>query len=214
VELDPQHAHHSMKENMMENKSTEIAPRHTELIPRRVQPPLPSRRPPVHRTWLRDLFVPAPVHSYIAPGEQCLIATRRHWVVPLWRLARGGGMMTVIGVLTVLLPGYLLVQLALALGALAHTAWVLWCVLAWRVEQIAVTNTRLIRVAGILTTTVDTVPLAQITDMSMRRTIVGHILRYGTLRVETAGQDGALKSLHFLPSAVCHAMLSGHDRAS
>ena len=197
----------------MENKSTEIMPRRAELVPRRVQPPLPSRRPPVHRTWLRDLFVPAPVHRHLAPGERCLIATRRHWVVPLWRLARGGGMMTVIGVLTFLLPGFLLVQLALLLAALAHTAWIGWCILDWRIEQVAVTDTRLIRVSGILTTTVDTVPLVEITDLSLRCSIPGRVLGYGQLRIETAGQNRTLDRLDFLPSPVCRAVLTGTHSA-
>jgi len=176
-----------------------------------VPAPTPHHRPTTHpgRAWLRELFVPAPVHSYLAPGEQCLIATRRHWMVPLWRLARGGAMMTAIGVLTFLVPGWFLVQAALLVGALAHTAWIIWCILDWRVEQIAVTDTRLIRVSGILTTTLDTVPLAQITDMSIRQSIPGRILGYGQLRVETAGQKQDLDRLDFLPSpgAVYRAML-------
>ena len=179
---------------------TEIMPRRAALIPRRTPPPPPPRRPPIHRAWLR-LFTPAPVHSYLAGGEQCLIATRRHWVVPLWRLARGGGMMTAIGALTLLLPGVLLVQLALLLAALAHTAWIGWCILDWRIEQIAVTDTRLLRISGLLTTTVDAVPLAQITDISARRTIAGRILGYGSLTVETAGQR-PVEHLDFVPSPV------------
>jgi len=187
---------------------TEIMPRRAALVPRRTQPALPSRRPPVHRTWLRGLFVPAPVHSYLAPGEQCIVATRRHWLVPLWRLARGGVMMTALGALTFLLPGFLLVQLALLLGALAHSAWIGWCILAWRTDQIGVTDSRLIRVSGILTTSVDIVPLAEITDLSLRCTIGGRVLGYGALRIETAGQTRALERLDFLPSAVCRAMLT------
>ena len=188
---------------------SEIIPRRAALVPRR--PPLPAR--PIRRAWLRTLFVPAPVHSYLAPGEQCLIATRRHWSVPLWRLARGGGMMTVIGALTFLLPGFLLVQLALLAGALAHTGWIVWCVLSWRTEQIAVTDTRLIRVSSILTTTVDIVPLAEITDLSLRCTVGGRVLGYGALRIETAGQTRALERLDFVPHAVHRAMLTGPYRA-
>ena len=187
----------------------EIMARRAELVPRtRPVPALPRSVHPV-RAWLWALIVPAPVHSYLAPGEQCLIATRRHWAAPLWRLARGGGMMTVIGVLTFLVPGFLLVQLALLLAALAHTAWIGWCILDWRVEQIAVTDSRLIRLSGIISTTVDTVPLAKITDLSLRRTIPGRILGYGSLAVETAGQKGGIDRLTFVPSpsAVYCAML-------
>jgi len=118
-------------------------------------------------------------------------------------------MMTAIGVLTFLLPGFLLVQVALALGAVAHAAWIGWCILDWRVEQIAVTDTRLIRVSGLVAITVDTVPLAEITDMSLRCSIPGRVLGYGQLRVETAGQKQAVGRLDFIPApgAVYRAML-------
>ena len=182
-----------------------IVPRRAELVPRRTQPP---RRPPIHRAWLRELFTPPPLHSYLAGGEQCIVATRRHWAVPLWRLARGGGMMTAIGALTFLLPGFLLVQLALLLAALAHTAWIGWCVLDWRIERIVITDTRLLRTSGILTTTLDIVPLAEITDLSLRCSIPGRLLGYGRLRVETAGQQRTLDHLDFLPSTACRAMLT------
>jgi len=189
------------------SRTTEVAVRRAELVPR-TRPAPPRAAPPV-RGWLRELVTPAPLHSYLAPGEPCRIVTRRHWAVPLWRLARGGAMMTPVGVLTFLLPGFLIVQLALLAGALAHTAWIAWCILDWRVEQIAVTDTRLIRVSGLVTITVDTVPLVEITDMSLRCSIPGRILGYGQLRVETAGQQQAVGRLDFIPApgAVYRAML-------
>ena len=118
-------------------------------------------------------------------------------------------MMTAIGALTFLLPGLPLVQLALLLAAVAHTGWIGWCILDWRVEQIAVTDTRLIRISGILSVSVDVVPLSAITDLSLRCTIPGRILGYGALRIETAGQNRALERLNFVPSpsAVYGAML-------
>jgi len=67
---------------------------------------------------------------------------------------------------------------------------------------------RAIRVSGILTTSVDAVPLSEITDMSLRCSILGRVLGFGTIQVETAGQDGALDRLEFLPSPVCRAMLT------
>jgi uncharacterized membrane protein YdbT with pleckstrin-like domain len=149
------------------------------------------------------------VHSYLAPGEQCLIATRRHWSVPLWRLARGGGMMTVIGVLTFLLPGFLIVQLVLLAGVVAHAAWIGWCILDWRVEQIVVSDARIVRVAGLVNITVDAVPLCEITDLSLRCSILGRVFRYASLRIETPGQTRALGRLDFLPSTVCRVMLTG-----
>ncbi len=44
-------------------------------------------------------------------------------------ITRGGGMMTVVGVLLFLAPHVFLVQLALWLDALAHTGYIGWCIL-------------------------------------------------------------------------------------
>jgi len=185
----------------MENKSAEI-----ELVSP-PPPPIPQRPPA--RAWLREVISPAPPESYVAHGEQCILATRRHWLVPLRDIARGSGMMAVIGVLIIVAPGLFLVQLVLLLSALAHTAWIGWCVLKWRIERIAVTDTRLIRVSGIITTTVDTVPLSEITDMSFRQSIPGRILDYGEIQIETAGQKRAIELLSFVPapSTVYRALL-------
>jgi len=187
-------------------KTTEIAPRaRTGLAPTRRTPvarvtTLP-RRPVGHRTraWLLDLFALPVAESYLSAGERCLIATRRHWLVPLLAITRGGGMMSMVGVLTFLVPQVFLVQLALWVGAVAHAGYVGVCVLRWRAEQIAVTDRRIIRVSGLLTIRVDAVPLSQITDSWLRCSILGRVCGYGTVRIETAGQEQSLERLDFVP---------------
>jgi uncharacterized membrane protein YdbT with pleckstrin-like domain len=83
-------------------------------------------------------------------------------------------------------------------------------VLRWRAEQIAVTDRRIIRLSGILTRTVDAAPLEQITDSTLRRSILGRILGFGSIRIETAGQKQALERMDFVPSpdALYRATLS------
>ncbi len=187
-------------------KTSEIAARErAELAPTRAGvarvTTLP-RRPAARRArkWLLDLFALPVAESYLSVGERRVIRTRRHWLVPLRDITRGGGMMGVVGVLTFLAPQVFLVQLALWLGALAHSGYVGWCVLRWRAEQIAVTDRRIIRVSGILTTTVDAAPLSQITDSTLRRSILGRILGYGTVRIETAGQADSLATMTYVPA--------------
>jgi uncharacterized membrane protein YdbT with pleckstrin-like domain len=55
-------------------------------------------------------------------------------------------------------------------------------------------------------------PLSKITDLSMRRTIVGRLLGYGGLRIETAGQKRSLDHLDFLSSTICRAVLRATQR--
>ncbi len=188
-------------------KTSEIAPRaRAELVPtpraRITRVTALPRRPVAHRAraWLRELFALPVTESYLSAGERCVIRTQRHWFVPLRDISRGGGMMAVVGVLTFVAPSVFLVQLALWLGALAHTGYVGWCVLRWRAEQIAITDRRIIRVSGLVTLRVDAVPLSKITDSTLRRSILGRILGYGTVRIETAGQADSLGTMTYVPS--------------
>ncbi|MGH2844701.1 MAG: PH domain-containing protein, partial [Thermoleophilaceae bacterium] len=72
-------------------------------------------------------------------------------------------------------------------------------VLAWRAEQLVLTDRRLIRTTGVITTTIDAVHLATITDTTYHQSLPGHLLGYGSLRIETPGQTQALQHLHHLP---------------
>jgi len=183
---------------------TEIVPRAGAVVPTRRTgvarvTTLPARPARPARAWLRDLFALPVTESYLSAGEQCVIRTRRHWLVPLRDIIRSGAMMTVVSVLTIVAPPVFLVQLALWLGALAHAGYVGWCVLRWRAEQVAVTDRRIIRVSGILVRTVDAAPLEQITDSTLHRSIPGRIFGFGTIRVETAGQAGSLGTMTYVP---------------
>jgi len=63
----------------------------------------------------------------------------------------------------------------------------------------ATTDTRLIRVHGVFTTTVDSVYLDQITDSTYHRSFLGHVFGYASLRIESAGQNQSLERIDFIP---------------
>jgi len=65
-------------------------------------------------------------------------------------------------------------------------------------ERLYITNRRVIASAGFLGARIDTMPLTRVTDINYRTTVLGELLGYGVLRVETAGQDQALSLLEFL----------------
>ena len=86
--------------------------------------------------------------------------------------------------------------------------WLLFvCVLAWLALKIwlwledyfVVTSQRLLLTTGLLTRTVNMMPLGKVTDMSFKRTAWGRILGYGEFVVESAGQDQALRNIRNLP---------------
>lgn len=65
-------------------------------------------------------------------------------------------------------------------------------------ERLIITNRRVISSSGFLGAHIDAMPLTRITDIAFKRTVPGEVLDYGTLRIESAGQDQALSVLNFL----------------
>jgi membrane protein YdbS with pleckstrin-like domain len=74
--------------------------------------------------------------------------------------------------------------------------WKLW---QWRADRIVVTDRRIFEVSGVLTRKVASMPLAKMTDITYRRSILGRLFGYGELIVETAGQDQSLHRIGHLP---------------
>ena len=90
-------------------------------------------------------------------------------------------------------------QLGLALSAVAHQGYLLYRFLAWRTDQVIVTDQRIIRTSGVFTTTVDAVNLDQITDSTYHRSLLGHVFNFGTVRVGSAGQNQSLERVDYVP---------------
>ena len=164
--------------------------------------PLPQRHPAARaaRAWLRECYSPATPSSYLGPGELCLIRTHLHWLVPLRSIAQATAMMPVAILLGFVAPSVWWLQIGLALVAVGHQGYLFYRFLAWRTEQIIVTDQRFIRTSGVFTTTVDAVNLDQITDSTYHRSLFGHVLNYGTVRIGSAGQNQTLQTITFVPS--------------
>ncbi|MGH3978782.1 MAG: PH domain-containing protein, partial [Pseudonocardiaceae bacterium] len=53
--------------------------------------------------------------------------------------------------------------------------------------------------SGIIETKISLMPITKVTDLSYTRPLMGRILAYGTLRVESAGQKQDLEKIEYLP---------------
>jgi uncharacterized membrane protein YdbT with pleckstrin-like domain len=111
-------------------------------------------------------------------------------------------------------PAVIAVVAAMAIGpAVANTlvSQVLWVValifilrLGWQVLEyinisVVISDRRIFQLSGVFTRNLASMPLDKLTDLTYRRTLPGRILGYGTLIVETAGQDQALSEIDYLP---------------
>ncbi len=140
--------------------------------------------------------------------ERRVIRVRRHWAMLLKPLAQTVAVVLVAFLLTKLtsladpeiVRSYLwLVQSLLWYAAVAALVRYAWHVLEWWVEVIIVTDKRFMITSGIIETKNSMMPIGKVTDMSFLRPVIGQILGYGTLRVESAGQKQDLETIEFLP---------------
>jgi len=131
--------------------------------------------------------------KYLSPGERIVTVINFHPVVllrqvtiavvafglGLWGSADGQGWGTVV-----------------AVGALVYF---LGAFLDYRLEKLILTDKRLVKIEGVITRTVSTMRLSALTDVRYFRSPAGLALGWGTLDVETAGQNQALSVVKYVP---------------
>ena len=139
---------------------------------------------------------------YLAADEKIVLEVRRHVVILAGPLAAAIAAILVAGMIgwaTSPSSGSDAVDRVAGLIALAFAAHFGWRTWQWHVDRIVVTDQRIFEVSGVLTRKVASMPLTRVTDMTYRRSLLGRILGYGDIIVESAGQDQALSHIERLP---------------
>ncbi|HEV2640547.1 MAG TPA: PH domain-containing protein [Actinocrinis sp.] len=77
--------------------------------------------------------------------------------------------------------------------------WALREVGHWFDRHLILTNKRIMVVDGIVSKSVNSMPINKLTDMVYSRSALGRIFGYGLFDVESAGQDQALKLMNYVP---------------
>jgi membrane protein YdbS with pleckstrin-like domain len=132
-----------------------------------------------------------------------VLRVRRHWACLLRVLLQTVGIVTgdflasrlVSGVANGLwlvqsLPWYIAVLAVLRLALK---------VLEWWTEVVVVTDQQFVITSGGIMRKNSMIPITNVTDMSFLRPVIGQVLGYGTLRVESAGQKQDLEKIEYLP---------------
>jgi PH (Pleckstrin Homology) domain-containing protein len=149
--------------------------------------------------------------KYLLRQERVVVVVRRHWVA-VWEpiiLAIG----TIIAVVYISASAKdfqpVIGQISKSTGTAdirTMLAWLLLVVVVrsayklweWRREYIIVTDRRIMLIYGVVTRRVAMLPLAKVTDMTYHRTIMGHLMGYGTFVLESAGQVQALSTIKYV----------------
>ena len=139
--------------------------------------------------------------QYLVGEEIAVLTVRRHWI-ELWQVA---GQTLGIWALAVLvisgLPRNDVTNL-FGLVILAALARFLWFYADWLRTTITVTDKRLFILGGIMSRRLSMLPLRKVTDMTLVQPLGGRLLGYGSIIVESAGQDQALSEIHHIPDSM------------
>lgn len=158
------------------------------------------------------------LRDHLTETEQIRLATRQH-VIVLWKQAAA----------VLLATGLFLRALTdrdstgtttdfFLLLLVAGLLWFLWSWVSWRRNLFVATDRRILKMYGVLSTTVDSMRNQKVTDMRYRRDFIGEVIGYGGITIESAGQEQALHDITFLPyprenyQELCHVIFGEGPR--
>ncbi|MGH2736562.1 MAG: PH domain-containing protein [Actinomycetota bacterium] len=140
------------------------------------------------------------MRRHLLPGEQVLLSTRRHAGALLGPVLVAFAVVALCALAGLLLtPESTTDPLDLSLGAVAGLAltWLLSRIWRWSVVRLVLTDERLIEMRGRVWRGVSSMPLTKLVDVSVRRTLPGRLLGYGSVTVISA--DGGVRRFERLP---------------
>ncbi|KAA2264081.1 PH domain-containing protein [Solihabitans fulvus] len=147
------------------------------------------------------MFAPRDPDEYLLGTERRVIRVRRHWACLLWDLFEAAALLAGAVMISYLLPASVgIIQNILWYAALFVLLRLAYFVVEWWVERLVVTDKRFMITSGVFTTKVAMMPVTKVTDLTYERHVVGRMLGYGTLIVESAGQIQALNRIDYLPN--------------
>lgn len=147
-----------------------------------------------------------PPEAKLFDSEKRLVRFRTHWatlskvlfqtIIMLFVL-----IMATIGIDAATNGGAPFVQTILWLIEWVVLFRLVYHLMTWWDDRVFITDQRFLRVWGILKITTDAMPRNKVTDVTYSRTLMGRLLGYGTLRIESAGQHQALEYINYVPNS-------------
>lgn len=147
-----------------------------------------------------SIFAGRDAHAYLLSSERRVIRVRRHWGCLAWDVFEATALLAVVIMFSYISdPTWSIVHNVLWYAGLLVLLRFVYQIVDWWVEQIIVTDKRVLLTTGVFTTKIAMMPLSKVTDLTYERTANGRAFGYGTLVVESAGQIQALNRIEFLP---------------
>lgn len=146
---------------------------------------------------LRD-FGSRSIDKYLTSYEIHRLTIRRHPASLMAPIAAASGGLVLAGVGGTWLGGGNGAMI-LWLAWLAVLGWLVWRFIAWTVTYFVITEYRVTLISGVLNRRIAMMPLGKVSDITLDRSLLGRMLGYGTVVLESTGQDQALRNVVFLP---------------
>jgi uncharacterized membrane protein YdbT with pleckstrin-like domain len=145
------------------------------------------------------VLAPREIDEYLLPTERRIIRVRQHWASAWVDVTQTSLFVLLMVVAERYLPDGVLIDNVTYYLALVAVVRFTVIVLLWWTERIVVTDKRLMLSKGIITHNLGMMPLAKVTDLTFQRTLGGRMLGYGTIVVESAGQNQAFERIKYVP---------------
>jgi uncharacterized membrane protein YdbT with pleckstrin-like domain len=139
---------------------------------------------------------------YMAVDERPLMQVRRHpWVLARSFLIALAAMIgaTLIGFVLSPESGSDVIDTLVGLVAVFFALRFVYSLWEWWDHRVVVTNQRIVEISGVITRRVASMPLTKVTDMTYQRSVLGRLLGYGDLVLESAGQRQAFDHIDHIP---------------
>jgi uncharacterized membrane protein YdbT with pleckstrin-like domain len=146
-----------------------------------------------------DVGFPAQVAKRLLPWELVVVETRQHPIVLARPAALAGVGLLAALVLTATIFTASAARVVLWFLWLILLGWAVWKFVNYRATHFVMTELRLVLYRGVFTVTVGMMPLGKVTDHRSEQTLTGRTFNYGSVIVETAGPDQALRRVDYLP---------------
>ncbi|MET7639116.1 PH domain-containing protein [Streptomyces sp. NPDC005438] len=143
----------------------------------------------------------AHAERHLADDEELLYQTRQHWTEMVSEFLVLVVIWVVAGILLFVLPtdedwGRIATYVVIGLGVLASLRYWLVPLLKWRSKVYVLTTKRIYKRSGFLTKTSRSIPLVRVNDVAFKATLWERIMRYGTLSIQSASEQGMMTLRH------------------
>jgi len=145
------------------------------------------------------VLAPREIQEYLLPTERRVIRVRQHWAIMWKHVTQTALVLLALVVIERYLPDNPLIDNLTFYVALVAVLRFTVITILWWIERIVITDKRVMLAQGLVVHKVAMMPLAKVTDITFRRSLGGRLLGYGTLIVESAGQDQGLDRIDYMP---------------